>query len=197
MSAEDGAIWSARGPTGPCLRVGPSSAPLLTSLPPFDLASDLPRLAAASAWVGLLLRNYIAASFAAEWCYMLYSTSFLRVSACINLQRLLLLFALRDPGGTPAHAQDTFAAPMATAVSQMEMSLQNRREHVDAVPPAEDDDNVLAASRLADSTVPDGGVGWLVIAAGKLSGTQLRAFRDATSGPEQLRTRFCPNTHIN
>jgi hypothetical protein len=47
----------------------------------------------------------------------------------------------------------------------MELSVQNRRDDVDAAPPVEHDDNILAASRLADSTVPDGGMGWVVIAA--------------------------------
>lgn len=57
------------------------------------------------------------------------------------------------------------AASIATAVSQTELSVRNRQEDVDAVPTVEDDNDILTASRLADSTVPDGGMGWVVIGA--------------------------------
>jgi hypothetical protein len=57
------------------------------------------------------------------------------------------------------------ATPTSTAVSQIELSLRNRQEGADIVPIVEDNNDILAASRLADSIVPDGGVGWVVIAA--------------------------------
>jgi hypothetical protein len=50
-------------------------------------------------------------------------------------------------------------------VSPIELSLRNGQDDTDFAPIVEDDNDVLAASRLADSTVPDGGVGWVIIAA--------------------------------
>jgi hypothetical protein len=57
------------------------------------------------------------------------------------------------------------ATSTSAAVSQIEPSLRNRQEDTDVVPIVQDDNDILEASRLADSTVPDGGVGWVVIAA--------------------------------
>jgi hypothetical protein len=56
------------------------------------------------------------------------------------------------------------ATSTSAAVSQIELSLRNRQD-TDVVPIVQDDNDILAASRLADSTVPDGGVGWVVIGA--------------------------------
>lgn len=57
------------------------------------------------------------------------------------------------------------AASTSTAITQVELSLRNRREDADVDLTADEENDILAASRLADSTVPDGGVGWVVIAA--------------------------------
>jgi hypothetical protein len=51
------------------------------------------------------------------------------------------------------------ATSTSAAVSQIEPSLRNRQEDTDVVPIVQDDNDILEASRLADSTVPDGGVG--------------------------------------
>ena len=54
-------------------------------------------------------------------------------------------------------------ASMSTGISPVELSVRNRQEEPDIAPRVEDTDDILAASRLADSTVPDGGYGWIVI----------------------------------
>jgi hypothetical protein len=51
------------------------------------------------------------------------------------------------------------------AVGPIELSVRNRHEDADVVPILDEGNDVLAASRLADSTVPDGGYGWILIAA--------------------------------
>ena len=51
------------------------------------------------------------------------------------------------------------------AVGPIELSVRNRHEDADVVPILDDGNDILAASRLADSTVPDGGYGWILIAA--------------------------------
>ena len=59
---------------------------------------------------------------------------------------------------------DMSAASTSTAVSQIELSVRSRQEgDTDLARIVEDADDILAASRLADSTVPDGGYGWVVI----------------------------------
>lgn len=57
------------------------------------------------------------------------------------------------------------AASISTAMSGTELSVRSRQEDEDVVLDGEGDNDILAASRLADSTVPDGGMGWVVIAA--------------------------------
>jgi hypothetical protein len=49
-------------------------------------------------------------------------------------------------------------------VGPIELSARNMHEDTDVVPIVDERNDVLAASRLADSTVPDGGYGWIVIA---------------------------------
>ena len=51
------------------------------------------------------------------------------------------------------------------AVGPIELSVRNRHEDADVVPILDDGNDILVASRLADSTVPDGGYGWILIAA--------------------------------
>jgi hypothetical protein len=50
-------------------------------------------------------------------------------------------------------------------IGPIDLSVRNRHEDADAVPILDDRNDILAASRLADSTVPDGGYGWILIAA--------------------------------
>ena len=66
------------------------------------------------------------------------------------------------------------AASTSTAVSQIELSVRIRQEgDTDLAGIVEDTDDILAASRQADSTVPDGGYGWVVIGG---CGMELSAF---------------------
>ena len=60
---------------------------------------------------------------------------------------------------------DMSSVSTSAAVGPMELSVRNRREDADVVPILDDGNDALAASRLADSTVPDGGYGWILIAA--------------------------------
>jgi len=57
----------------------------------------------------------------------------------------------------------------ATTTAEVELSLRSHRTTIDPQESAaiveDDTTDILAASRLADSTVPEGGYGWVVVFA--------------------------------
>jgi hypothetical protein len=65
----------------------------------------------------------------------------------------------------PLAYPDMSSVSTSAAVGPIELSVRNRHEDADVVPILDDGNDALAASRLADSTVPDGGYGWILIAA--------------------------------
>lgn len=81
-----------------------------------------------------------------------------RVDVCISA---------RHHWVTPAYPTTPNMSSVSTsaAVGPIELSVRNRHEDADVVPILDDGNDILAASRLADSTVPDGGYGWILIAA--------------------------------
>jgi hypothetical protein len=57
------------------------------------------------------------------------------------------------------------SASTSAEVDPTELSVRNRHEDAGVAPILDDGNDVLTASRLADSAVPDGGYGWILIAA--------------------------------